>query len=150
MPIAFILVAMLTLSTGWYATSLRTDQAETKRVSEAQSVASNMMAYQKLINAYARYTNELGEPVNAARFNAFNGDARDFIAQSDAAGGSPGIMTWFKGPMPGVSAVIENGTVFLYYNPTSTAHATQRGVQSELVRLTQGSYGVGKAVNTTP
>ena len=148
MPLAFILVVMVSLLGGWYSTTVHNEQQEVKLTSEAQAIASNMLSYQKLINDYVRHLNDVDQVANYSRFLSFSGDAADYIAACDAAGYSPGTMSWFKGPMPGVIARIEYGKLYMYYQPNSTANATQRGVQAELLRLTRGSYGVGKSVQS--
>jgi len=148
MPIAIILVAMVTLLGGWYSSERMTQQNEAKLTSEAQAIAANMLSYQRYINDYVKYKDPAGDVPNYHHFQTFNGDAQDFIAQADAAGRAPGTMTWFKGPMPGVSAQINAGRLVLHYAPTSSANASQRGVQAELLRMTRGSYGVGKTVAT--
>jgi len=147
MPIAFILVLMALLLGGWYQTHNYEQQHEATLKSEAGAVATNMLAYKDWINRVVKHQNAEGQLPHYERFRTFQGDASEFIRQARARGYVPEAMTWFKGPMPGVSAWIDHGKVYLYYNPTSSAHASQRGVQSELLALTNGSYGVGKAVS---
>lgn len=151
MPLAFILVVMIALMSSFWQSETSAAQAEVKLTSEAQAVAANMLAYQQYINNYVSYRNAAGQTPNRARYQSFHGNALELISAADAAGDKPeNVMTWFKGPMPGVTGVIEAGELHLYYKPISSAHASQRGVQAELLRITKGSFGVGKSTLSPP
>jgi len=148
MPIAFIIVLMAILLGGWYQSYNYEQRQEATLKSEASAIATNMLAYKDWINKVVKYQNDAGQLPYYERFRNFQGDAEYFmfLIQGQSGGEMPQMMTWFNGPMPGVSAYLDRGKIFLYYNPTSSAHASQRGVQSELLALTNGSFGVGKAI----
>jgi len=150
MPLAFFIVLAATLVGSWYQMENYEHQRVLTLKSEAGAVASNMLSYKDWINRIVKYQVPGGSRPNYANFQTWQGDAETFIDLARSNGNIPATMSWFKGPMPGVSAWIDHGKVYLYYAPLSSAHVTQQGVQAELLKLTNGSYGVGKAlpVNT--
>ncbi len=147
MPIAFILVAMITSLTIWMSGENRNAQIEEQRVAEAQYVATNMISYQSLILAYANLTDANGALVNKTRFAAANGDAANFIAACDAVGAKPNVMGWWPGPRPGVKAQIVNKLIIVEYFQPDDRYPTQRGVQAELFRFAGSTSLTGRSLN---
>lgn len=143
MPIAFIFVIMITLLTGWHDFESSTREKELILDVEASAVANNMASYRDQIVSYARFINASNLPVNQTAFMSFTGDAQTFIATVKAAGNQPLTMTWFPGPMPGVSCQLSAGVITMSYNPPSLASASKRGVQAALLRITKESASVG-------
>lgn len=146
MPLAFILVAMISL---FYGSIHMRNVEETERItvqSEAAAVAGNIIAYRGVVSDYARFTNAAGQIVNYNRYMAFVGDAQDFINQTPASN-RPDHRDWFV-PMEGVKGYIDQGKLYVYYEvPADGRGPSQAGVQAALLRITQNSKRVGKAVN---
>ena len=145
MPIAFVLVAMVTLFSGWYEHNVLATGKERQLRMEAKAVASNIINYRQQIQEYAQYLDAGGNASNWALFIGYSGDASGFIQQAKAAGRIPATMSWFPGPMAGVTGYIQNGVLTVSYVQPSAAYASQAGVQTELLNYSNGSYTVGRA-----
>jgi len=154
MPIAYILVAMALLLGGWY----RMDTVDKKEAitaqNEARVIAMNMVAFKDWLREVALVRDENGRlPYYHLFFGNENesGDSaslhyyeiKDMIA---ASGKKPKNMAWFDGPLDGVSAYVKHGKIVVYFNRTNRWDQALKGdVQKELLKLTGGSYNVGKA-----
>jgi len=149
MPIAYFLALAAVLLGSYFQGTVRDQRTTAIADAEASAVASNMVAYQRWLREIIRYKDPVsGTLPNYPTFLAYQGDGQAFALAAQANGTAPqaSAMSWFKGSMPGVSAWIDNGRIYLQYRPTSAAMASERGVQSALRKLTGDSFSVGKAV----